>query len=92
MFSPGVERALRIAVEAHAGQVRKGDGETPYVTHPMHVALLLTRGDAGLSQPSHPLESRPAGVALRQQFDIRYDFFEVLPGFLQLIYGRIGLR
>lgn len=41
-FSDGVERALRVASEAHAGQTRKGE-ETAYVTHPFHVALILAR-------------------------------------------------
>lgn len=42
MFSSGIERALHVAHEAHAGQVRKGGG-IPYVVHPIHVALLLVR-------------------------------------------------
>ena len=41
MFSKGVERALHVAVEAHAGQTRKGSGAIPYVVHPIHVALLV---------------------------------------------------
>jgi (p)ppGpp synthase/HD superfamily hydrolase len=45
MFQPRLERALRICVEAHAGQVRKGDG-APYAVHPMHVALLLAQWSA----------------------------------------------
>lgn len=32
-------------MEAHAGQTRKGQA-TPYVTHPVHVALLLARAGA----------------------------------------------
>lgn len=43
MFSPSVERAIQISLEAHAGQQRKGDGGVPYVVHPIHVALLLAR-------------------------------------------------
>jgi (p)ppGpp synthase/HD superfamily hydrolase len=42
VYSDGVERALRAAVDAHAGQVRKGD-RVPYFVHPAHVALLLAR-------------------------------------------------
>lgn len=42
-FSPRVERALRVAAEAHGGQRRKGLGEVPYVTHPFHVSLMLAR-------------------------------------------------
>ncbi|MBI5365291.1 MAG: bifunctional (p)ppGpp synthetase/guanosine-3',5'-bis(diphosphate) 3'-pyrophosphohydrolase [Planctomycetes bacterium] len=43
MFSERIERALRTAQEAHAGQTRKGLGAVPYVTHPVHVAILLAR-------------------------------------------------
>jgi myo-inositol-1(or 4)-monophosphatase len=43
MFSTNVERALRVAMTAHAGQLRKGIDEVPYVTHPFHVALILAR-------------------------------------------------
>lgn len=35
-----VEKALRIAVEAHQGQHRKGDN-SPYIAHPVMVALML---------------------------------------------------
>ena len=45
MYSPGVERALRAALDAHAGQTRKG-GSIPYITHPLHVALILARTGA----------------------------------------------
>ncbi|MEM8713350.1 MAG: HD domain-containing protein [Planctomycetota bacterium] len=44
-FSSDVERALRVASKAHAGQTRKGE-ETAYVTHPFHVALMLGRAGA----------------------------------------------
>ena len=37
-----VEKALRIALSAHAGQLRK-DGVTPYVTHLVMVALILAK-------------------------------------------------
>ena len=43
MFSQLVERALRIAIEAHDGQVRKGIDAGPYVVHPIHVAIMLAR-------------------------------------------------
>jgi (p)ppGpp synthase/HD superfamily hydrolase len=46
MFSAAVERALAVALEAHAGQERKDGMGTPYVTHPLHVSLMLAR--AGL--------------------------------------------
>ncbi|HUR27951.1 MAG TPA: HD domain-containing protein, partial [Planctomycetota bacterium] len=38
-----MERALHVAIAAHAGHSRKGDDSSPYVTHPMHVALMLAR-------------------------------------------------
>ena len=37
-----IEKALRIAIAAHDGQVRKGE-DVPYVTHPVMVALWLGR-------------------------------------------------
>jgi (p)ppGpp synthase/HD superfamily hydrolase len=43
MFSPGIERALRISIDAHQGQTRKGEADVPYVVHPLHVALILAR-------------------------------------------------
>jgi (p)ppGpp synthase/HD superfamily hydrolase len=43
MYSADVERALRAALDAHEGQVRKGLEEAPYVTHPIQIALLLAR-------------------------------------------------
>jgi (p)ppGpp synthase/HD superfamily hydrolase len=46
MFSAQVERALRSAIAAHEGQLRKGLEPVPYVTHSFHVALILAR--AGL--------------------------------------------
>ncbi|HKX45817.1 MAG TPA: HD domain-containing protein, partial [Planctomycetota bacterium] len=42
-YSSGVERALKAAQLAHAGQTRKGDPTKPYAVHPTHVALLLAR-------------------------------------------------
>ncbi|MBK7878408.1 MAG: HD domain-containing protein [Planctomycetes bacterium] len=47
MYSPRVEAALRAAHAAHAGQTRKSGGDVPYVTHPVHVALVLARLGAG---------------------------------------------
>jgi (p)ppGpp synthase/HD superfamily hydrolase len=43
MYSSIIERALHTAIAAHEGQSRKGDSASPYVTHPMHVALMLAR-------------------------------------------------
>ena len=42
MFSAHVERALRVAHDAHDGQERKGGG-VPYILHPLHVTLILAR-------------------------------------------------
>jgi (p)ppGpp synthase/HD superfamily hydrolase len=43
MFSTSIERALRAAIEAHDGQIRKGRTPAPYIVHPLHVALMLAR-------------------------------------------------
>lgn len=48
MFSHDVERALRAALDAHAGQTRKGSS-IPYATHPVHVAMILAR--VGAAEP-----------------------------------------
>jgi (p)ppGpp synthase/HD superfamily hydrolase len=47
-FSPVIDLALKVAVVAHATQVRKGTS-LPYIAHPVHVARLLEH--AGL--PDH---------------------------------------
>ena len=41
-WSPTLERALRLAAQAHEGQVRKGS-PVPYIEHPMAVAMILDR-------------------------------------------------
>jgi (p)ppGpp synthase/HD superfamily hydrolase len=41
-WSDLLERALRVAANAHLGQTRKGSG-LPYITHPVGVAMLLQR-------------------------------------------------
>lgn len=46
MFSPVVERALRVAAAAHHRQHRKGT-VIPYITHPAAVALILLQGGFG---------------------------------------------
>ena len=43
IFTGRIERAIALAHQAHATQVRKGDGETPYIVHPVTVALILSR-------------------------------------------------
>lgn len=42
LYSPLIERALRVAARAHRDQTRKGAG-VPYITHPAAVALILLR-------------------------------------------------
>jgi (p)ppGpp synthase/HD superfamily hydrolase len=42
-FSPTLERALRTAFHLHGGQMRKTDPTLPYLTHLMHVALIVQR-------------------------------------------------
>ena len=42
MFDSGIEQAVRAATLAHAKQLRKGS-DLPYITHPVHVALILSR-------------------------------------------------
>ncbi len=43
IFSGRIERAIAAAVDAHQGQTRKGDGQFPYIVHPVTVALILSR-------------------------------------------------
>jgi len=44
---PGlIERAARLAAQAHTGQTRKGNN-SPYITHPFMVALKLIKYDFG---------------------------------------------
>jgi (p)ppGpp synthase/HD superfamily hydrolase len=45
MYSARLERAIRLMLHAHAGQLRKADPQVPYATHPFHVALMVR--DAG---------------------------------------------
>jgi (p)ppGpp synthase/HD superfamily hydrolase len=42
VWTPILERALRLAAQAHDGQVRKGS-PVPYIQHPMAVAMILDR-------------------------------------------------
>ncbi len=37
-----IQKAILMAMEAHKGQVRKGDGKTPYVLHPLEVGILIS--------------------------------------------------
>lgn len=40
-FSPRLEEALALALQAHAGQSRKGGPDQPYAVHPLHVAWMV---------------------------------------------------
>ncbi len=42
MFSAAIEKALQVSLLAHEGQLRKSS-QIPYVSHPVHVALILAR-------------------------------------------------
>ncbi len=42
-YSPQVERALLVCLEAHYGQFRKGGEGAHYSVHPIHMALILSR-------------------------------------------------
>ena len=47
-FTDGVLwQASTLAAQAHAGQLRKGDGTAPYISHPIRVALYLTQAGLG---------------------------------------------
>lgn len=37
-----IQKAILKAMEVHQGQVRKGDGKTPYVLHPLEVGVILS--------------------------------------------------
>jgi (p)ppGpp synthase/HD superfamily hydrolase len=53
LFDPDIERALRLAEIAHRGQKRKGLDSVPYVVHPIHCALMLSR----LGYPTHVIQA-----------------------------------
>lgn len=36
-----IEKAVTVALKAHKGQTRKGDRATPYIVHPVAVAMIL---------------------------------------------------
>jgi (p)ppGpp synthase/HD superfamily hydrolase len=42
IFTPLIQKAITFATTVHAGQTRKGK-KTPYITHPLSVALILSR-------------------------------------------------
>jgi len=44
-YSAQIEHALRVAFHEHAGQRRKSDPELPYMTHLLHVAMIVQAHD-----------------------------------------------
>jgi len=37
-----IQKAILTAMKAHEGQVRKGDGQTPYILHPLEAGIILS--------------------------------------------------
>ena len=38
-----IQKAINLASKLHHGQIRKGDGELPYISHPFSVAWILNQ-------------------------------------------------
>lgn len=45
-YSAHIQKAIQFATAAHTGQTRKGKSDVLYITHPLTVALILSRADA----------------------------------------------
>jgi (p)ppGpp synthase/HD superfamily hydrolase len=43
IFTGRIETAIALTFRAHEAQLRKGDGQLPYIVHPVTVALILSR-------------------------------------------------
>lgn len=43
LYTQKIEHAIRVASMLHRGQLRKGDGTTPFITHPFVMAFLLVQ-------------------------------------------------
>lgn len=43
IYSDKIEKAIRQASLLHRGQLRKGDGSVPFITHPFAIALILSK-------------------------------------------------
>lgn len=71
---PTVEYALYVALKAHEGQTRKDSAKTPYIVHPVSVALIVSRytdsSDVLAAALLHDiLEDTPFGAPqLRREF------------------------
>jgi len=37
-----IQKAILMAMKAHDGQIRKGDGKTPYILHPLEVGITIS--------------------------------------------------
>lgn len=37
-----IQKAILTTIKAHEGQVRKGDGKTPYVLHPLEAGIIIS--------------------------------------------------
>lgn len=46
IYSEKIQKAIALATAAHNGQTRKGKPQVPYITHPLTVALILSRANA----------------------------------------------
>jgi (p)ppGpp synthase/HD superfamily hydrolase len=77
IFTARIERAIAAAVEAHQGQVRKGDRQMPYIVHPVTVALILSRytddEDTIVAGLLHDVleDTQMSGDAIEQEFGAR---------------------
>lgn len=84
MYNSRVTRALYFAAKAHRNQFRKGNGDIPYIVHPVEVAMILQENNmseeiviAGLLHDT--LEDTPV-----IQRDIEVEFGEKV---LELVLG-----
>lgn len=41
IFNPKIDLAIKFAIKAHKGQLRKTDKELPYIYHPLNVGFIL---------------------------------------------------
>lgn len=85
-WSPRIDHALQIAALAHEGQRRKSGG-TPYISHPMAVALIVSEftkdEDVQIAALLHDvLEDAPPAVydATRMQADFGVRVLELVRG------------
>ncbi len=70
-----IEKAAKIAVRAHDGQTRK-EGDTPYIVHPIAVALILARHGFGEDIQAAALVHDVAEDTSMSLDDIRHELGE----------------